>query len=172
MNERVSPPWLGGTLYRRGLLRGGVAAAVLVALSSGEGVITPASAQTLSRVGANTSVTRDQYREHVGPSVAVNPRDPRQLLVACQASPVIPEVIVTYLSFDGGATWRSGGVPPQPTAGPAGDDVTVAYDVYGRGYICATRSGHGSNINASNPTPTVPCTSGVPTMPDETSQNR
>ena len=78
---------------------------------------------------------------------AVNPRQPRQLLVACQASPVIPESIVTYVSLDGGASWQNGGVPAQPASGPAGDDVTVAFDAYGRGYICATHSGHGSNVN-------------------------
>ena len=58
---------------------------------------------------------------------------------------------MTYLSFDGGASWRNGGVPPQPAAGPAGDDVTVAFDAHGRGYVCATRSGHGSNLNPANP---------------------
>jgi hypothetical protein len=99
----------------------------------------------------NVRVTRDRYREHVGPSLAVNPRDPRQLLVACQASPAFPELVVTYISSDGGASWQNGGLPPRPHAGPAGDDVTVAFDAHGRGYICATRSGHGSNPNPANP---------------------
>jgi hypothetical protein len=58
---------------------------------------------------------------------------------------------VTYLSADAGASWENGGLPPQPAAGPAGDDVTVAFDAYGRGYICATRSGHGSHLNPGNP---------------------
>jgi len=58
---------------------------------------------------------------------------------------------VTYLSFDGGANWQDGGLPPQPAAGPAGDDVTVACDAHGRGYLCATRSGHGSSLNPANP---------------------
>jgi hypothetical protein len=62
-------------------------------------------------------------------------------------------LIVTYLSFDGGASWQNGGLPPQPAAGPAGDDVTVAYDAHGRGYLCATRSGHGSSLNPANPDP-------------------
>ena len=38
-----------------------------------------------------------------------------------------------------------------PAAGPAGDDVTVAFDAHGRGYVCATRSGHGSGLSAGNP---------------------
>ncbi|MDX6336290.1 MAG: hypothetical protein QOG05_3630 [Streptosporangiaceae bacterium] len=58
---------------------------------------------------------------------------------------------MTYLSFDGGTSWQNGGLPPQPAAGPAGDDVTVAFDAYGRGYICAARSGHGSNLKPANP---------------------
>ena len=102
------------------------------------------------RVGANIRVSHDRYREHVGPSVAANPRDPRQLLAACQASPTTPELIVTYLSFDGGASWQNGGLPPRPAAGPAGDDVTVAYDAHGRGYLCATRSGHSPSPNPAN----------------------
>ena len=58
---------------------------------------------------------------------------------------------MTYLSLDGGASWQNGGVPAQPAAGPAGDDVTVAFDAHGRGYVCATRSGHGANVNPTNP---------------------
>jgi hypothetical protein len=98
----------------------------------------------------NVRVTRDRYREHVGPSLAVNPRDPRQLLVACQASPAFPELVVTYISSDGGASWQNGGLPPPPDAGSAGDDVTVSYDAHGRGYICAARSGHVSNFSPAN----------------------
>ena len=58
---------------------------------------------------------------------------------------------MTYLSLDAGASWQGGGLPPQPTAGPAGDDVTVAFDADGHGYICATRSGHGSHPDPANP---------------------
>lgn len=58
---------------------------------------------------------------------------------------------MTYVSSDGGTSWQKGGVPPQPAAGPAGDDVTVAFDAHGRGYVCATRSGHVSNLNPANP---------------------
>jgi hypothetical protein len=99
----------------------------------------------------NVRVSRDRYREHVGPSVAANPRHPRQLLAACQGSPFTPEFIVTYLSVDGGASWQNGGRPAQPAAGPAGDDVTVAFGGDGRGYVCAARSGHGSDLSAGNP---------------------
>jgi hypothetical protein len=169
MSEHLWLPRIDHQISRRSLVRGGVAAAALAALTSCDSTGSPHGARSAAgagsahgagsaggtgsppRAGANVRVSHDRYREHVGPSVAVNPRDPRQLLVACQASPVIPELIVTYLSSDGGASWQDGGVPPQPAAGPAGDDVTVAFDAYGRGYVCATRSGHGSNLSAANP---------------------
>src|SRR5262249_7971882 len=79
---------------------------------------------------------------HIEPSVAANPRHPRQLLAACQASPTAePRFIATYLSFDAGATWHNGALP-RPPAGqaPPSDDVTVAFDSHGRGYLCATRA--------------------------------
>jgi hypothetical protein len=123
----------------------------MAALPACDSATSPASARPSSSVGANLRVSHDRYREHVGPSVAANPRHPAQLLVACQGSPAPPEFIATYLSFDGGASWQNGGLPPQPAAGPAGDDVTVAFDAHGRGYICATRSGHGSDINPAHP---------------------
>jgi hypothetical protein len=154
MSEQLSPPRIDDPLSRRNLLRGGVAAAALAALSSCDRAVSPVSpvpAGSSSSAGANVRISHDRYREHVGPSVAANPRRPRQLLAACQASPTIPEFIVTYLSFDGGASWQNGGVPPQPAAGPAGDDVTVAFDGHGRGYVCATHSGHGSDLNPAHP---------------------
>jgi hypothetical protein len=136
---------------RRSLLRGGAAAAGLAALSSCHGTASPASARPSSTVAANVRVSRDRYREHVGPSLAASPRHPHQLLVACQGSPFTPEFILTYLSVDAGASWHMGGMPAQPSAGPAGDDVTVAFGGDGRGYVCAARSGHGANLNRANP---------------------
>ena len=123
----------------------------MAALPACDSATSPALARPSSSAGANVRVSHDRYREHVGPSAAANPRYPGQFLVACQVSPAPPEFIATYLSFDGGASWQHGGLPPQPAAGPAGDDVTVAFDAHGRGYICATRSGHGSNLNPANP---------------------
>ncbi|MBO0815545.1 MAG: exo-alpha-sialidase, partial [Actinobacteria bacterium] len=91
---------------------------------------------------ANVHVSHDHYGVHIEPSVAANPRHPRQLLAACQASHTAnPQFIATYLSFDAGATWENGALP-QPPAGqaPPSDDVTVAFDPRGRGYLCATRA--------------------------------
>jgi hypothetical protein len=148
---------------RRGLLQGGAAATFLAGLAAcdaghrrqedhpTQSAVSPGASTSTTGSVANVRVTHDGYREHVGPSVACNPRNPDQLFVACQASPVIPEIIATYLSTDGGATWNAGGTPPQPKSGPAGDDVSVAYDIHGRGYICATRSGGGSSRGPTNP---------------------
>jgi hypothetical protein len=85
-------------------------------------------------------VSNDRYRVHVEPSVAANPRHPRQLLAACQVSPTAdPEFIATYRSVDAGASWHGGGLPQLPAgATRTGDDVTVAFDAQGRGYVCAT----------------------------------
>jgi hypothetical protein len=150
MNQ-LSLPRIDDLVSRRSLLRGGVGAAALAALSSCDSAVSRALARPSSRVGANVRVSHDRYREHVGPSVAANPRHPGQLLAACQGSPFTPEFIVTYLSVDGGASWHIGGMPAQPAAGPAGDDVTVAFGGDGRGYVCAARSGHGSNLNPAHP---------------------
>ncbi len=154
MSERPPVLPIDDLISRRSLLRGGVAVAALTALPSCAGTASPASpgpTSPASKVALNVRVSRDRYREHVGPSLAANPLRPRQLLVACQGSPFTPEFIVTYLSLDGGASWRSGGRPAQPAAGLAGDDVTVAFDQDGRGYVCAARSGHGSNLTFADP---------------------
>ena len=83
-------------------------------------------------------MTNDQYGVHVEPSVAADPQQPHQLLAACQVSPTAdPEFIATYISSDAGASWQPGGVPDLP-AGANGDDVTVAFDALGGGYVCAT----------------------------------
>jgi hypothetical protein len=124
-------------ISRRSLLRRGAAAAAVVAgLPSGS--LTAGRPRRTGR--ANVRVSHDHYGVHIEPSVAVNPRHPRQLLAACQVSPTAnPEFIATYRSFDGGASWRSGGVPQLPAGQrTTGDDVTVAFDHHGRGYVCAT----------------------------------
>src|SRR6516164_5378226 len=139
------------SISRRSLFRGGAAAAALTALPSCDGTASSGPARPASTVAANVRVSLDRYGEHVGPSLAANALHPAQLLVACQGSPFTPEFIVTYRSVDGGASWRTGAMPAQPAAGPAGDDVTVAFGGDGRGYVCAARSGHGSNLSPANP---------------------
>jgi hypothetical protein len=158
MNEHLCLPRIGHWISRRSLLRGGVAAAALAALPSCDSTESSHSTRSSHGAGpparavANVHVSHDHYGVHVEPSVAANPRRPQQFLAACQASPTAnPQFIATYLSSDPGASWQNGGLPPQPAAGPAGDDVTVAFDAHGRGYVCATRAGHGPMVNPANP---------------------
>jgi hypothetical protein len=152
MSEQLPLPRIDDPISRRSLFRGGLAAAALAALSSCDRAAAPISARASSSVSANIRVSHDTYGVHVGPSVAANPRHPRQLLAACGVSRTPnPEFVATYLSSDGGASWQNGGLPQRPTAGPAGDDVTVAFDAGGRGYVCATRAGHAANPNPDNP---------------------
>ena len=139
-------------ISRRSLLRGALAGGAVAAgfplascsssqASAGpKGTADPTGTAALAPDAANVRVSNDQYGVHVEPSVAVNPRDPRQLLAACQASPTAnPEFIATYFSSDAGATWQNGGLPRPPAGVPQnGDDVTVAFDAQGRGYVCAT----------------------------------
>jgi hypothetical protein len=157
---------------RRSLLRGAAAGAALTALSSCDGPGSPPAARSSgrtgsasgsgpgpaagpgspARIGGNVAVGHDGYAVHVGPSLAANPGDPRQLLAACGAARSSePPFVATYLSPDGGASWRSGGLPPPPPGGPAGDDVSVAFDAHGRGYVCATRAGHAADLSPANP---------------------
>ena len=139
-------------IARRGLLRGGAAATALAFLSSCDNASpprstgTPTPTESPSAIGTNVRVGDDRYGVHVEPTVAVNPLHPQQLLAACQVSPAAdPQFLATYLSYDGGATWRSGGVPRLP-AGANGDDVTVAFDAQGRGYLCATSYAGGRGV--------------------------
>ena len=108
------------------MLRGGAAAALAAGLPPFLcAARRPPGAGTAGRPpGAGTANVRfshDHYGVHLEPSVAANPRRPRQLLAACQASPTAnPQLIATYLSVDGGATWQNGALPPAARGpGPA-----------------------------------------------------
>ena len=70
-------------------------------------------------------------RGHFEPSLAVNPRNPRNLLAVCSPGPN------AYISFDGGLTWRSGGalrLPPDS----GGGNMSAAFDSAGRGFACGS----------------------------------
>jgi hypothetical protein len=83
-------------------------------------------------------VSHDQYLAHVEPSVALNPRHPGNLLAASQVGPgLYPNTISVYVSFDRGASWRVGGALPPSAAQDSIDDVTVAFDGAGHGFVCA-----------------------------------
>ena len=107
MSEQLFLPRIDDSISRRSLLRGGAAAAALAALPACDGAVSPPRrVGASSSVAENVRVSHDRLRDHVGPSLASNPRHPGQLLVACQGSPMAPEFIATYVSFDAGSSWR------------------------------------------------------------------
>ncbi len=95
---------------------------------------------------ANVRVSQDGFVAHAEPCLAVNPRDPRNLLGACIAHDDQGGThIGAYASFDAGASWRAASVAwrTRPTAAtpPSPSTPTAA--------------------GTSAPTPTT-CTSGPP----------
>lgn len=78
---------------------------------------------------------------HSEPCLAVNPRDPRNLLAACQ----LPLTLATYASFDGGLTWRSNGPLPLPAGTLGGGNVSAGFDGAGRGFVCGLLVASGSS---------------------------
>jgi hypothetical protein len=79
-------------------------------------------------------VSHDQFGDHAEPSVAVNPRNPRNLLAASMVMQGQARGLATYASFDGGVTWRSNGLLPGAALGYDAD-VTVTFDQAGHGYV-------------------------------------
>lgn len=127
------------TLPRRSMLR----LAALAGTAAGSGfAATGAAAQTVPGADEgirNVRVSADGYGLHAEPSLAINPRDPRNLLGASQAwtGDSSQGRIVTYASFDGGAHWRSNGPLPLPPDTVLANDVTVSFDSTGHGFLCA-----------------------------------
>src|SRR5262249_27307003 len=63
---------------------------------------------------------------------------PDNLLGAAQLiSDSGPRAIGTYASFDGGQTWQDNGALPFPPGANTGNDVTVAFDAAGHGFVAA-----------------------------------
>jgi hypothetical protein len=121
-------------ISRRSLLGCAVASAAVAAT----GWPRPAVAADRETAPANVRVSHDGYGTHVEPSVACNPADPGNLLGACMVgASAAPEFIASYASFDGGMTWHSDGALPLPAGTVSADDVTVAFDSAGRGFVCA-----------------------------------
>ena len=79
-------------------------------------------------------VSHDQFGAHAEPSVAVNPRNPRNLLAAARVFQGKARDLATYASFDGGLTWQSNGILPGSALGEDAN-VTVTFDQAGHGYV-------------------------------------
>jgi hypothetical protein len=96
-----------------------------------------ADAHTLAR--RDVRVSSDRFAYHAEPSVAVNPRDPKNLLAVCTAVPPAGRsVLATYSSFDGGETWRSDGELPESDTGR---NASVAFDSGGVAFVCGNTRG-------------------------------
>jgi hypothetical protein len=87
-------------------------------------------------------VSHDRYPAHAEPSLALNPRDPRNLLGASQVISPGLHSVETFASFDGGRTWRDNGPLPLPPGTNWADDVTVAFDGRGAGFVAAMATSH------------------------------
>jgi hypothetical protein len=87
----------------------------------------------------NVQVTGDRFIAHIEPSLAVNPRNGRNLLAACRVfeGPLIG--IAAYASFDAGASWSGAGMLPGLVA-DANGNASVAFDATGRGFVCGVVS--------------------------------
>jgi hypothetical protein len=119
------------TLSRRAALLYAVAAGASVAACDGSPA-PPVLSESPST--GNVRVSRDGFTWHAEPNLAVNPRDPRNLLGVCIADSESVPVIAAYTSFDAGTTWRSLGALRDSSNGR---DPTVSFDAAGRGYVCA-----------------------------------
>ena len=129
------------TISRRPLL-GGAATSAAVAAT---GLSRPAFAVGRGARPVNVRVSHDGVRTHVEPCLASNPVAPHNLLGACMVgTSTLPMLIATYVSFDGGASWRSNGALPLPADTVIADDVTVAFNSAGRGFVCAMATSEAS----------------------------
>jgi hypothetical protein len=85
-------------------------------------------------------VSRDTYVGHVEPHLAIDPTDPSRLLAAAQLVPRSHpsgdrRQLGTYLSLDGGKSWRSNGALPGSSDTRLGLDTTVGFDRDGTAYV-------------------------------------
>jgi hypothetical protein len=121
----MNPPPVSRRDFCRNAL--GVSALLAVGLPSGALAIgggTP----------TNVRVSHDGHDDHAEPCLAVNPRDPRNLLAVGKLENGPP---ATYSSFDSGRTWRSNGSLPLPADFVVGGNNSVAFNSAGRALVCS-----------------------------------
>ena len=110
-------------------IRGGIVTMLLAGLLA----VACSSSKPASTV---VQVSHDQFAAHAEPAVATNPADPKNVLAASMVLQSPARGIATYVSVDGGHTWRSNGLLPE--SGLRYDaDVTIAFDTSGHGFVCA-----------------------------------
>jgi hypothetical protein len=113
-----------------------LAAAVIAGCSQSRSTVaSPSSTAGEQPTAAGVvQVSHDQFGAHAEPAVAVNPRDPGNLLAASRVFRGKVRDLATYASFDGGLTWQSNGILPGSALGEDAN-VTVTFDQAGHGYV-------------------------------------
>jgi hypothetical protein len=95
-----------------------------------------AAAAAASRTSPpNVRVSRDAFSGHIEPWLAVNPRQPGNLVAVSRAFQGSALGLASYASFDAGASWHSYGLLPGVTDIFDGNP-TVAFDAAGHCYAC------------------------------------
>jgi hypothetical protein len=135
------------TLNRPGRVLGAIAATLLLLSgcggSSGATTAPLGQTSTVGPAGASPGVVRNvqattDAEGHAEPSIAVDPRDPRDLLGAAQyltaGGARLPG---TFVSTDSGRAWHDNGPLPLPAGYTSGVDTTTAFLSEGVGYVCA-----------------------------------
>ncbi len=95
---------------------------------------------------ANVRVSNDSYPAHASPYVAVNPRNPRNVLgtaLLLQPNPAYPshsnaatiDHIGTFFSMDGGMNWRDNGPLPVPAGFIESYDEGLAFNAQGTAFV-------------------------------------
>ncbi len=105
----------------------------------------------------NVRVSHDPFLAHSEPMVAVNPRNPLNLVGGSKFFTDPRNYafdIGTYASHDGGCTWHDGGVLPGFPAAQTTSDVTIAFDRHNTAYaaVLNTDLGKQSGISVARST--------------------
>jgi hypothetical protein len=130
-NERPRTRRPRDVVSRRSLL-GGVAVAGTTVLAGGSLLRIPVFAEEIE-TPENVRVSGDEFTLHAETNLAVNPRDPNNLLGVCMVSAGTENLLATFASFDGGASWQSNG---ELAGSVGGRDPSVGFDAAGCGFVC------------------------------------
>jgi len=119
--------------------RSGLLAAAIIIRTAG------ASDAQVRQVNVATDATDPSNLGDTEPSIAVNPRNPQEVvIVAFSEKWSATQMAPVWKSDDGGLTWRKVRQIPQPQAGLAGPgDQKVAFDSNGRLHVAELGSGMG-----------------------------
>ncbi len=105
------------------------------------------SAPAPGAVSIPVQVSHDRYPIHAEPDVAVNPRNPHNVLAVAQCVRLPSSTVAgarvpcTFVSFNGGATWRNNGPLRLRPGDITGADTTVAFSAQGIGFVAAAVGG-------------------------------